>query len=153
MLPVLLLLAAAPPEVAVVSTSGAADFSELRFQRPGSDALTAPVARFSHVAGSTVLSALLPRTRIVLAIAQTADVRDTTWSASLVRLAAGAEPLTLADRVAISTRPLVMSDGRVFVQRGRGDSITIDEIDPRSGASRTIHSFSGFTAFIAGAFE
>jgi hypothetical protein len=156
MLPVLLLLAAAPPEVAVLSTPGAVETTELRFQRPG-ETLAPAAAHFDHVKGSTVLGSLLPGTHTVLAIAQTVDARDPSWAASLVRLEPGKPAVTLTDRVALSTRPLVTRDGRVLVQRGRAaegtSTITIDEIDPRTGAARTIHSFSGHTAFIAGAFE
>src|SRR5437868_11001909 len=103
MLPVLLLLAAAPPEVALICTPGDGDVSELRFQRPGAD-LQPAVATFKHVKRSTVLGALLPGTRTVLAIAQTVDSHDTTWSASLLKLEPGKPAVTLADRVAVSTR-------------------------------------------------
>jgi len=49
---------------------------------------------------TTVLGALLPGTRTVLAIAQSVDSRDTTWAASLVKLEPGKPSITLADRVA-----------------------------------------------------
>lgn len=150
---VVILLAAAPPEAAIISTPGEGDVSELRFQRPGATELAAPVASFSHVKRSTVLGSVLPGTRTVLAIAQTSQPRELSWSASLVRLEPGKPPVTLADRVAISTRPLVTKDGRVFVQRGRGEAITVDEVNPKTGATRTIHSFTGYTAFLAGSFE
>lgn len=157
MLPVLLSLLAAAPEVVLISTPGDGESSELRFQRPDAE-LTQSVATFSHVKRSTVLGALLPGTRTVLAIAQTFNARDPSWAATLLKLEAGKAPVTLTDRVAHSTRPLVTRDGRVFVQRGREgpgrvDAITVDEVNPRTGATRTIHSFDGFTAFIAGAFE
>ena len=148
---VLSMLAAAP-EVALLCSAGDGDVTELRLSRPGAE-LAAPAARFSHVKRSTVLGAVLPGTRTVLAIAQTVDSRDTTWAASLVRLEPGQGPVTLVDRVAISTRPFVTPQGRVFVQRGRGEAITVDEVNPRTGATRTVHAFTGYTAFIAGAFE
>lgn len=156
-LPVVLTLLASAPEVALLSTPGDGETTELRFQRPGSE-LSAPVARFTHVRRSTVLGALLPGTRTVLAIAQTYDARDPSWAATLVRLEPGKEPVTLVERVAHSTRPLVTRDGRVFVQRGREgegrvDAITIDEVNPRTGAPRSIHAFSGYTAFLVAGYE
>lgn len=156
-LPVLLSMLASAPEVALLSTPGDGDSTELRFQRAGAE-LSPAVARFTHGPRSTVLGALLPGTRTVLAIAQTFDAKDPSWAATLVRLEPGKEPVTLVERVAHSTRPLVTRDGRVFVQRGREgegrvDAITIDEVNPRSGAARTIHSFSGYTAFLVAAYE
>lgn len=158
MLTPLLTLLAAAPEVALLSTPGDGDTTELRFQRPGAAELSPAVASFTHVKRSTVLGALLPGTRTVVAVAQTKDARDPSWACSLVRLEPAKPAVTLVDRVAVSTRPLVTRDGRVFVQRGREgpnrvDAITIDEIDPRTGAARTVHSFDGYTAFLAGAFE
>ncbi|MBL8955785.1 MAG: hypothetical protein JNK82_33740 [Myxococcaceae bacterium] len=147
------LLLVAPLEVAIISTPGPGEVSELRFQRPAAR-LAEPVASFSHVAGSTVHASLLPGTRTVLAIAQTVSSRDTSWAASLLRLEPGKPAVQLASRVAISTRPLVTRDGRVFVQRStNGQSITIDEVNPKTGALRAIHTFEGHLAFIAGAYE
>ncbi len=147
------LLMAAPPEVALICTPGDGETTELRFQRPG-EKLEAPVASFTHVARSTVNGALLPGTRTVVAVAQTVSSRDTSWAASLVRLEPGKPAVKLADRVAISSRPFVTSDGRVFVQRSvTGARVTVDEVNPRTGALRAVHGFDGLLAFIAGAYE
>ena len=158
MLPVLLTLLASAPEVAILSTPADAETTELRFQRPGAAEPSPAVASFMHVKGSAVWGALLPGTRAVLAVAQTKNYRDSSWAAGLVRLEAGKPAVTIAERIAISTRPFITRDGRVFVQRGREgegrvDHLSIDEIDPRSGAARTVHAFDGYTTAIVGAFE
>lgn len=135
-------------DVALLCTASDGEVTELRFQAPGGK-LEAPVASFTHVARSTAYGALLPKTRTVLAIAQTVSSRDTTWAASLVRLEPGQPAVQLADRVAISTRPLVTPGGRVFVQRSRG----IDEVNPRTGALRAVHTSSAPLVFLAGAWQ
>jgi hypothetical protein len=141
-------LTAAPPEVALLSSRGDGDFTELRFQRPGAE-LSAPVAGFSHVRRATVLGTLMPGTRTVLAVAQTLNARDASFASSLVRLEAGREPATLVEHLALSTRPTVTRAGRVFIQRAG----TVDEVNVVTGATRTIHRFEGPLLFIAGTFE
>ncbi len=158
-----LILAAAPPEVALLSTAPAADATELRFQRVGAADLAPVAARFTHLEGETVLGAVLPGRRVVLAAAPLAPARDVSFSASLVRLETGQPARVLVDRVAYSTRPLVTAEGRVFVQRGvagrapadlaspRVDALAVDEVDPDSGRARTIFAAEGSTTFLAGA--
>jgi hypothetical protein len=87
--------------------------------------------------------------------------RDLSFAASLFRLAPHRPPERLCDRVVHASRPLVTASGRVFVSRGRAgqeiegrfriDDLTIDEIDPATGATRTVLSFAGYLTFLAGA--
>lgn len=155
---VTLLSLAAAPDVALLSSAG--DTAALRFQPVGSATLAPVAATFTHGDGSTVLGALVPGRRVVLATAVVARPRDESFGASLFRLEAGAPVRALVDRVAVSTRPVVLENGRAFVQRGRPgeltelgrvDLLTIDEVDVDSGKARTVYEAQGFTAFLAGA--
>ncbi len=167
-----LALAAPPassPELALLATSPQGETTELYFQRAGAPRLSSPVARFSHPPGATVHGSVVPHSRVVLAIAQLLPAREPSWASGLLRLEPGKPPVLLADRVYHSTRPLITSTGRVFVQRGRAgaeptleqagegrlriDALTIDEVHPRTGESRTVHSFLGYITFLAGAWE
>lgn len=149
-LPLLLLLAA--PEVALLSTAPDAEVTELRFQPLGSTRLAAPAARLTHLPHETVLGAVIPGTRRVLATAVTEARRDLSFASSLFLLEAGKPARLLCDRVALSTRPLVSAEGRVFVQRGRAaeHALAIDEVDLRTGRTRELLAFTGSTAFLAG---
>ncbi|MCC6558839.1 MAG: hypothetical protein IT372_38395, partial [Polyangiaceae bacterium] len=79
-------------------------------------------------------------------------------------------PEALCDRVAYASRPLVTASGRVFVSRGvagpepapggkgratplRVDALTVDEIDPSTGAARTVHAMSGQILHLAAAWK
>lgn len=156
--PLLFTLVTASPEVAVLSTAADSDTTELRFQRVGATELAPAVATFTHVKNAGVEAALLPKTRTVVAVVQTLDTKDPSWASSLLKLEPNRPAVVLADRVGFATRPFVTATGRVFVQRGRAgddrnDFITLDEVNPRSAATRTVHAFRGYTAFLAGAFD
>jgi hypothetical protein len=156
---------ASPAEVALLCSPAGGQSTQLRFQPLGSLELAPVVAEVAHLPGESVLGSVLPHSKTVLAIATTAPTRDLSFAASLIRLEADAPPRFLADRVVPSTRPLVTSTGRVFVQRGkpgtvptergamRVDSLTIDEISTLDGSARTVHTFTGFIAFLAGEFD
>ena len=155
-----LLLSATPPEVALLcGAPDDGDFAELRFQTVGATTLADPVSRFSIVPRSTVTGVVLPHTRTVLAVAFTTPAADESWAFSLVRLEAGVAPKVLLDHVGAATRPIVTGDGRVFVERGsagpevnpwRTDDLRIDEVNPVTGATRTVLSTRGFYAALAG---
>lgn len=149
---------AAAPQVALLSSAG--DTTALRFQPLGDAKLAPAAATFTHGDGSTVLGALVPGQKVVLATAVVGRPRDESFGAALFRLEAGQPARQLIDRVAVSTRPLVLDDGRVFVQRGRPgevsgsgrvDALTVDEVDPRTGQARTVYQARGYTTFLAGA--
>ena len=150
-----LLLLAAAPEVALLSTAPGAEVTELRFQPLGATRLTAPVARLSHVANETVLGAVIPGTRRIVAIAVTEPRKDLSFASGLFLLEANTPSRLLCDRVVLGSRPLVTAEGRVFVQRGRAtesriDALTIDEVDLRTGRTREVLAFTGFTTLLAG---
>lgn len=152
---------AASPEVALLSSQG--DVAELRFQPLGSTELAAPVVRFSHGEGSAVQGALLPRSRVVVASATMRSTGDLSFASSLIRLEAGKPARVLADQLAYGSRPLVTSEGRVFVARGaagiepadgrdglRVDTLSLEEIDPATGARRPVYATTGYVTFLAG---
>ncbi len=164
----LLLLTAAPADVALLSTRPGDGYTELRFQPLGAKEPAAPVARFEHLDEATALGALLPGTKKVLATA-TVLPGDASFASALVLLEPGQPARVLADQVAVANRPLVTAQGRVFVQRGiaghaaapelpgakpsgaltRVDTLRVDEVR-LTGEPRAVLSFSGFTAFLAG---
>jgi hypothetical protein len=145
-----LILAAATPELALLSSSGST--GELRFQPIDAKTPAAPVARFSHGEGSPVLGSLLPGTRVVVATAVMRSQGDLSFASALLRLEAGKAPRLLADQVAYGSRPLVTAEGRVFVARGSNEELTVDEIDPRTAKTRSIHSTrNGLVTYLAGA--
>jgi hypothetical protein len=151
-----LAVTASAPEVALLCTQG--ESTELRFQRAGTEALASPVARFTHANGEEAKGALLPGTRTVVAIARTSKAKDASFASSLVRLSPGQSATALVDRVVYATRPLVTPEGRVFVSRGvpgpgRVDSLSIDEVNPKSGAAHSILHYDGFATFLSGAVD
>jgi hypothetical protein len=151
----LALVLSATPEVAVLSTAPEAEVTELRFQPLGESRLAPVVGRLTHVPRESVLGALIPGTRKVVAVAVAIPMRDLSFASSLFLLEPGKPTRVLVDRVALSTRPLVTSDGRVFVHRGRAgegriDALSVDEVDLVTGRSREVLAFSGYTAFLAG---
>ncbi|UQA57854.1 hypothetical protein [Polyangium aurulentum] len=148
------------PRVALVATFPGAAHSSLYLVQAGDTANPAPVATFTHLPDAAVRAANLPGTDTVFATADTAETRDRSFNASLFRLRPHTPPETLCDRVVHASRPLVTPAGRVFVSRGtagpelerqmRVDHLTIDEIDPGTGASRVVHALDGQLAFLAG---
>lgn len=154
---VLMLLLTASPTVVLLTSHGAT--GELRFHPLDAKELSAPVVSFSHAEGSPVLGTLLPGTRAVVATAVMADAGDLSFSSALLRLEAK-RAQTLAGQVVYGSRPLVTAEGRVFVSRGapgpltsdgRVDALTIDEVNPDTGALRTLYSSNGYLLFLAGA--
>ncbi|MFZ5444004.1 MAG: hypothetical protein ACOZQL_28630 [Myxococcota bacterium] len=152
-----LLVLSATPEVAVLSSLGSE--AELRFQPLGTAQLSEPVARFTHGEGSSVLGALLPGSRVVLASATMRASGDLSFANALIRLEPGRAPRLLAEGLAYGSRALVTAEGRVFVSRGvagrqadeaRVDALTIEEIDPTTAKLRTVLAERGFVLFLAG---
>ena len=155
-----LLLLTAAPDVALLSTVPDAEVTELRFQPAGDAPLSAPVARLTHVPFETVLGAVVPGTRKVVASAVTEPRKDLSFASSLFLLEANKPTRVLCDRLVLSSRPLVAAEGRVFVQRGRAgdssaadgrlDALSIDEVDLRTGRTREVLAFTGYLTHLAG---
>jgi hypothetical protein len=155
--------------VALLATAPGAAQTALHFASIGGRKASPPLAVLRHLPDAVVRASVVPGTTVVLATADTSPSRDASFNASLYRLAPKAEPAHLCDRVAHASRPLVTAAGRVFVSRGiaspepsleengpprlRIDTLTIDEVDPATGATRTVHTHRGYLAFLAGAWN
>lgn len=150
------------PVVALLATAPEGAHTSLYLARAGdTGGARAPVATFTHREGAAVRGAVVRGTEEVLAVADTLETRDLSFAASVFRLAPHRPPERLCDRVVHASRPLVTASGRVFVSRGRAgqeiegryrvDDLTVDEIDPATGAARTVLSFAGYLTFLAGA--
>lgn len=117
-------------------------------------------ARFAgaHLPGATVRTARLASGALV-AVADRATVFDRSWGSSLLWADAGREPLELCDRVFYASRPLPLPSGEIVVERGvagpalpgqvRVDELTLEAIDPRTHAARTLLATTGFEAHLA----
>lgn len=124
----------------------------------------APVGSVEHVRGSAVRGAVLGAA--VLVAVEEPGPKGTSYAGALHRLdATGAQ--RLCGGLTRATGPLVVG-GRVLVSRGtdgpeptpgpatealalRTDALTIDEVDPATGTTRTLWSGVGYQAFLAGA--
>ena len=156
-------VAASGPTVALLLTRPGAGYTSLVLAGVGESVAPAPVARFDHAEAGVVKGAILPGTSVVLAVADTAATRDLSFASSLFRVEPHRPAERLVDGLVYASRPLVTAAGRVFVSRGtagsepaapksegREDALTIDEVDPTTGSARTVHSFTGYLAFLAG---
>jgi hypothetical protein len=152
-------------ELGLIATAPQGSLSELYFVSPG-HGLPLPAASFEHLPGAVVRGVSLPHSRVVLAVADSRPSRELSWSASLVRLEAGQVARTLVDDVYHASRPLVTQEGLVFVQRGRAgqepsaeqnslrlDDLAIDQVDPSTGATQRVYSWSGYEAHLAGSYR
>ncbi|MGZ3407045.1 MAG: hypothetical protein ACXVAN_11420 [Polyangia bacterium] len=117
-------------------------------------------ARFAgaHLPGATVRTARLA-TGALVAVADRANLFDRSWGSSLLLAEAARDPVELCDRVFYASRPLVLPSGEIVVERGvagaeiagrvRVDELTLDAIDPRTRAVRTLLATTGFEAHLA----
>src|SRR6185295_3223782 len=155
-----------PPRVAMLATKPGGSRTDLIFQAVDGTTSSAPVASFAHLADTSVLGAVVPHTRNVLVIAGTERRKDPAFGSSLLLVAEKEDTKTVIDRVYHGTRPLMLDDGRAFVQRGvegpepseadveagriRVDHLTIEEIKLDGSASRVVSEYDGYIAFLAG---
>lgn len=161
--------AAPAATVALLATTPGAAQTTLHFAAIGALKASPPLAVLRHLPDATVRASVVPGTTVVVATADTRPTRDASFNASLFRLAPKAEPALLCDRVVHASRPLVTAAGRVFIARGvagpepspddhgapglRVDTLTIEEVDPRTGAARVVHTHRGYLVFLAGAWN
>lgn len=153
------------PSVAILATPPGAARTTLHIAPVGGAKAGPALATLQHLSDAVVRARVVPRTRLVVATAETSPSRDRSFNASLFRIQPGAEPVALCDGVVHASRPLVTAAGRVFVSRGvagpepqpdndpaqlRVDALTIDEVDLATGAIRTVHRHAGHLAFLAG---
>lgn len=155
------------PTVALLASEPGGTRTELILQPAGASAVARPAAVLEHVPGGEVRGRTLPGASAVVAVADMEPRSEPSWGAWLMRLEPGKSPIKLVDRVYHATRPLVLEDGRVFVARGRAgeepapadaragklrvDALEIDEVEPRTGATRTVYTWNGYITFLAGA--
>jgi len=153
-------LTGAPP-VAIIATLPGDDASRLYLVRPG-EPLPPPAAEFGHLPGGDVRAEVWAGGPTVLATAPTTASRDRSFDGGLYRLDPTTGPKQLCAGVVHAARPLTTSDGRVLVSRGvagpapasptavRIDELTIDLVDPHSGAITPVHHHTGHLAHLAG---
>jgi hypothetical protein len=127
---------------------------------PSTPAAVTDAARFAgaHLPGATVRTARLA-TGAVVAVADRANVFDRSWGSSLLVAEGARDPVELCDRVFYASRPLPLPSGEIVVERGvagaaiagrvRVDELTLDAVDPRTRATRTIYATTGFEAHLA----
>ena len=116
----------------------------------------------AYVPGGAIKTARLS-TGAIVAVADRAAGLDRSWGSSLLYAAAAKDdtraPVELCDRVFHASHPLPLPSGEVAVERGvagaeqpgrvRVDELTIDAVDPRTRAVRTIYATTGFEAHLA----
>lgn len=156
------------PTIALLSGAPGGRQTSLLLLSPGSTLAPPAAVTFDHAADSVVRGAVMPGSATVLAVADLVPTRDRSWAAGLVRLDAGAQPRVLVDQVYHATRPLIVDASHVLVQRGiagpepslkkgpltlREDALAIDEVDIDTGATRTVHTWTGFETHLAGLLE
>src|SRR3954465_10804557 len=83
-----------------------------------------------------------------VAVAERGAGFDRSWASSLLWAEGTRDPVELCDRVFHASRPLPLPSGEIPVERGvagadvagrvRVDELTIDAVDPRTHAARTI---------------
>jgi hypothetical protein len=125
-------------------------------------AAVTPLASIGHTKGSPIRGAVLGS--IAFVVAQEEGPRGTTYDGALLRVESG-KVSKLVGQVMRAATPIVTSSGRVLVARGvdgddppgadaqklvlRTDQLTIDDVDPISGAVRTVWKGQGYQAFLA----
>jgi len=155
------------PRVALIATRPGASESSLHFVRAGSASPAPALLSFAHAPDGEVRGALLSGGERAVVVADMERRREPSFGAWLLALEAGHEPRVLAKHCYHASRPLVLPSGNVLVQRGepgpepeptqgengelRKDLLSIDEVDPQTGAVRTVHDFQGYITHLAGA--
>jgi hypothetical protein len=117
-------------------------------------------ARFAgaYVPGGPLKTARLASGALV-AVGDRAVAFDRSWGSSLLYAEGTRAPVELCDRVFYASHPLPLPSGEVAVERGaagpmvpgrvRVDELTIDAVDPRTHATRTLYMTTGFEAHLA----
>lgn len=120
-----------------------------------------------HEKGSAVRGALLPGrdagSEVAMVVASVEAPRGTSYDGALFRVEGGKAVRLCAD-VARAATPIVTATGRVIVARGvdgpepaeedvqklilRVDDLSIDDVDPATGAIRTLWRGKGYQAFL-----
>jgi hypothetical protein len=125
-------------------------------------AAVTPLASIGHTKGSAIRGQNLGDVAFV--VAQEEGPRGTSYDGALLRIESG-KVTRLVGAVMRAATPIVTSGGRVLVARGvdgddppagfaqkltlRTDQLTIDDVDPVTGATRTLWRGQGYQAFLA----
>ena len=163
--------APAPGTVAFLATPSRPDAvaSEVRLVEvtAGADPIVKELFRFEvpHAPGAVVRGDVLAGGRAVVVAADEAFAGEPDFGAALHRVDAGGTRV-LARGLYHASRPLVSSDGSVYVERGssgawptrdearagrlRTDTLTLDAIDAATGAVRNVATWNGYTMHVAG---
>lgn len=120
-----------------------------------------PLATVNHSKGSAIRGAALGDVAFVVASEEAP--RGTSYDGALYRIESG-RVTRLCGSVFRASTPIVTKSGRVFVARGvdgqdppaaeaqklvlRTDQLTIDDVDPITGATRTVWKGTGYQAFL-----
>lgn len=129
----------------------------------GNGATVSALGTLTHPRGAAIRGAVFGQD-VAFVVAGTEAPRNTTWNSALYRVSGG-KVVKLCDGVEKATTPWVESSGRVIVARGadgpeptpaetqklvlRTDTLTLDEVDPATGAIRTLWKGQGYQAFVA----
>jgi hypothetical protein len=126
-------------------------------ERATSSEVRAPfaTATIRHAPGAVIRGDVFGTAAFVVA-----DESDGDYGAALWRVDRRGATV-LARGIYHASRPLASRDGRVYVERGspgpaprggrlRTDALTLDALDPESGASQTLYAWSGYTLHVAG---
>jgi hypothetical protein len=156
----------AGPKVALLVSAPEGNESAWVETTPLASALPAPLARLSHLAAASVHAALLPHRRALVAVADMERTRDGTFGSWLVVLEANASAKKIIDHCVRASRPVVLGDGGVLVERGqagpepsaeevaagalRSDELSVARVDVESGQVTTLHAFAGYATHLAG---
>lgn len=124
---------------------------------------TGSMRLFGHVEAPRTASfraVTAPRGEVFLDVDTSVD-GDLSFAGALVGLREGERARTLTLGVVHASTPLLLADGRVAVSRGvagearageaRIDDLTIDAVDPISGAIEPLATYRGYLLFLAGA--
>lgn len=151
------------PRAVLVATHPGAELTSVFFVDVHEPSPLAPVSTFGHLPDATVQAVIVPGKTDVVVTADVTPTRDASFNAGLFYLRAHKPPERLVDGVVHASRPLVTSQGRVFVSRGkpgpdlekamRVDSLTIDEVNVNTGQTRTVHRMDGYLSYLAGWFD
>ncbi len=161
----------AAPRLAIVATAPGTGHSSLYLlslpEAATKGASSAkPVLAFQHHGHGNLRAQVVGSTAWVVANTPGRSGRNNSFDGELLRLdPKNGTVKPLCASVAHASRPLVTEDSRVFVSRGtagpwpkqpermRTDQLSIDEVDLTNGQLRTVISYHGYLAHLAGAWQ
>ena len=129
--------------------------SQVRWMEVGASGLRSlRTVSVPHAAGAALRGDVLPGSDAAVIACDDDGAQDGEYGATLYR-ADSSGLRQLATGLVHASRPLASIDGQVYVERGardlqRVDALTIDAIDPSSGAAHTVLAWSGFALHLAG---